>query len=80
MTSSRTTILAARLTFKSEELPLRSALAQCSRCISDYGSATSSVSLLRAEVGRVQRAATRVARAYEELEADLTEEPDAGGA
>ena len=68
-------ILAARLTFKGEELPLRSALARLA-VLPDYAG--------RDELGRLHRRTSaefnperlELLRAYEELEADLTEEPD----
>ena len=68
-------LLAARVTFKGEELPLRSALAQLA-VISDY--------MERDELGELQRRKSaefndrrlELLRAYEELEADLSEEPD----
>jgi hypothetical protein len=68
-------ILAARLTFKGEELPLRSALARLA-VLPKYAD--------RDELGQLHRRASaefnpqrlELLRAYEELEADLTEEPD----
>ncbi len=68
-------ILAARVTFKSEELPLRTALAKLS-VLDDYAE--------RDELGEVHREASaafneqrlELIRAYEELEADLSGEPD----
>jgi hypothetical protein len=68
-------LLAARVTFKGEELPLRSALAQLA-VISDYQE--------RDELGELQQRKSAdfneerldLLRAYEELEADLSEEPD----
>ena len=68
-------ILAARVTFKGEQLPLRSALAQLA-VISDYKE--------RDELGELHRQASaefnddrlELLRAYEELEADLSEQPD----
>jgi hypothetical protein len=68
-------ILAARITHRGEELPLRSALARLA-VIDDY--------LERDELGRLhqQKSAEfneqrlELLRAYEDLEADLTEEPD----
>jgi len=69
-------ILAARIDFKGEELPLRSALAALA-ILSDYAE--------RDELGEIYRRRStdfnehrlELLRAYEELEADLTEEPDA---
>jgi hypothetical protein len=68
-------ILAARVTFKGEELPLRTALARLA-VIDDYRD--------RDELGDVHRQASaafneprlELIRAYEELEADLSGEPD----
>jgi hypothetical protein len=68
-------LLAARVTFKGEELPLRSALAQLA-VLPGYAD--------RDELGKLQRAKSaefndqrlELLRAYEELEADLTDEPD----
>jgi hypothetical protein len=68
-------ILAARVNFKGEELPLRSAVAQLA-VLPSYRD--------REELGELQREASaafnaqRLAllRAYEELEADLSEQPD----
>src|SRR5919198_498776 len=68
-------ILAARITFRGEELPLRSALAQLS-VLPDYKE--------RDELGELHRQASaefneqrlELLRAYEELEADLSDEPD----
>ena len=68
-------ILAARLRFKGEELPLRSAVAQLA-ILPDYRD--------RDELGELHREASaafneqrlELLRAYEELEADLSEQPD----
>jgi hypothetical protein len=68
-------ILAARVSFMGEELPLRSAVAQLS-VLPGYRD--------REELGELQREASaafnaqrlELLRAYEELEADLSEEPD----
>jgi hypothetical protein len=68
-------ILAARVTFKGEELPLRTALAKLA-VIDDYRD--------RDELGQIHREASaafneqrlELLRAYEELEADLSGEPD----
>jgi hypothetical protein len=68
-------ILAARLSFKGEELPLRSAVAKLA-VLPQYRD--------REELGELQREASaafnlkrlELLRAYEELEADLSEEPD----
>jgi hypothetical protein len=68
-------ILAARLWFKGDELPLRSAVAQLA-ILPDYRD--------RDELGELHREASaafneqrlELLRAYEELEADLSEQPD----
>jgi len=68
-------LLAARVTYKGEELPLRSAVAQLA-VLPDYKD--------RDELGELQRRRSadfneerlELLRAYEELEADLSEEPD----
>jgi len=68
-------ILAARVTFKGEELPLRTALAKLA-VLDDYAD--------RDELGEIHREASasfnerrlELGRAYEELEADLSGEPD----
>jgi hypothetical protein len=68
-------ILAARLSFKGEELPLRSAVAKLA-VLPSYRD--------REELGEFQREASaafnlkrlELLRAYEELEADLSEQPD----
>jgi hypothetical protein len=68
-------ILAARVTFKGEELPLRTALAKLA-VLDDYRD--------RDELGEIHRQASAsfneqrldLLRAYEELEADLSGEPD----
>jgi hypothetical protein len=68
-------ILAARLTFKGEELPLRSALAQLA-IISDYKERDELGELYREASARFNEDRLELLRAYEELEADLSEEPD----
>src|SRR5438105_3323013 len=68
-------LLAVRVTFKGEQLPLRSALAQLA-VLPDYKE--------RDELGELHRRASagfneqrlELLRAYEELEADLSDEPD----
>ena len=68
-------ILAARVTFKGEELPLRTALAKLA-VLEDYGD--------RDELGEIYQQASAsfnpqrldLLRAHEELEADLSGEPD----
>jgi hypothetical protein len=68
-------ILAARLTFKREELPLRSALAQLA-VISDYKERDELGELYREASAKFNEDRLELLRAYEELEADLSEEPD----
>src|SRR3954453_16964731 len=69
-------ILAARLTFKGEELPLRSALARLA-VISDYRERDELGELHGQKSAEFNEQRLELLRAYEELEADLTEEPDA---
>ncbi|MEP6910920.1 MAG: hypothetical protein ABI896_10885, partial [Actinomycetota bacterium] len=69
-------ILAARLDFKGEELPLRSALARLA-VISDYAERDKLGELYRQRSADFNEQRLELLRAYEELEADLTEEPDA---
>jgi len=68
-------ILAARLDFKGEELPLRSALARLA-IISDYEERDQLGELYRQRSADFNEHRLELLRAYEELEADLTEEPD----
>jgi hypothetical protein len=68
-------MLAARLTFKGEELPLRSALAQLA-IISDYKERDELGELYREASAKFNEDRLELLRAYEELEADLSEEPD----
>ncbi|MDX6386543.1 MAG: hypothetical protein QOD85_345 [Gaiellaceae bacterium] len=68
-------MLAARLTFKGEELPLRSALAQLA-IISDYKERDELGELYREASAKFNADRLELLRAYEELEADLSEEPD----
>ena len=69
-------ILAARIDFKGEELPLRSALANLA-IISDYAERDKLGELYRQKSADFNEQRLDLLRAYEELEADLTEEPDA---
>jgi hypothetical protein len=69
-------ILAARVNFKEEELPLRSALARLA-IISDYAERDELGELYRQKSADFNEQRLDLLRAYEELEADLTEEPDA---
>ena len=68
-------VLAARLTFRGEELPLRSALAQLA-VISDYKERDELGELYREASAKFNEDRLELLRAYEELEADLSEEPD----
>jgi hypothetical protein len=67
--------LAARVTFKGEELPLRSALAQLA-VLPDYKDRDELGELQRARSAEFNDGRLELLRAYEELEADLSEEPD----
>jgi hypothetical protein len=69
-------ILAARLTFKGEQLPLRSALAKLA-IVSDYAERGELGELYRTRSADFNEQRLELLRAYEELEADLTEQPDA---
>jgi hypothetical protein len=69
-------ILAARVDFKGEGLPLRSALAKLA-IISDYADRDELGDLYRRRSADFNEDRLELLRAYEELEADLTEEPDA---
>jgi hypothetical protein len=68
-------ILAARVEFKGEELPLRSALARLA-VLADYKERDQLGELHRARSAEFNEQRLELLRAYEELEADLTEEPD----
>ena len=68
-------ILAARLVFKGEELPLRSALARLA-VIPDYAERDELGELYAQRSADFNQQRLELLRAYEELEADLTEEPD----
>jgi hypothetical protein len=68
-------LLAARLTFKGEELPLRSALARLA-VIDDYGERDELGELHRRLSAEFNEQRLELLRAYEELEADLSDEPD----
>jgi hypothetical protein len=68
-------ILAARLDFKGEELPLRSALARLA-IISDYEERDQLGELYTQRSADFNEQRLELLGAYEELEADLTEEPD----
>src|SRR6266849_5116214 len=66
-------ILAARVDFKGEELPLRSALANLA-IIADYGERDELGELYRGRSADFNEQRLELLRAYEELEGDLTEE------
>jgi hypothetical protein len=68
-------LLAARVTFKGEELPLRSALAQLA-VLPDYKDRDELGELQQQRSAEFNEARLELLRAYEELEAELTEEPD----
>jgi hypothetical protein len=68
-------LLAARVSFKGEELPLRSALAQLA-VLPDYADRDALGELQRAKSAEFNEQRLDLLRAYEELEADLSEEPD----
>jgi hypothetical protein len=68
-------LLAARVTFKGEELPLRSALAQLA-VLPDYKDRDELGELHREKSAEFNGERLELLRAYEELEADLSEEPD----
>jgi hypothetical protein len=68
-------LLAARVRFKGEDLPLRSALAQLS-VIPDYKERDELGELYRRKSADFNEERLELLRAYEELEADLSEEPD----
>ena len=68
-------LLAARVTFKGEEMPLRTALAQLS-VLPDYKDRDALGELYRERSAEFNDERLDLLRAYEELEADLSEEPD----
>ena len=68
-------ILAARVTFKGEELPLRAALARLA-VMPDYADRDELGKLQRARSAEFNEGRLELLRANEELEADLSEEPD----
>jgi hypothetical protein len=68
-------LLGARVTFKGEELPLRSALAQLA-VLPDYKDRDELGELQQQKSAEFNEARLELLRAYEELEADLSEEPD----
>ena len=68
-------LLAARVTFRGEELPLRSALAQLA-VIPGYADRDALGELHRRKSSEFNEDRLELLRAYEELEADLSGEPD----
>jgi hypothetical protein len=68
-------ILAARVSFQGEELPLRSALARLA-ILSSYQERDELGELHRRKSAEFNEQRLDLLRAYEELEADLSEEPD----
>jgi hypothetical protein len=68
-------LLAARVAFKGEELPLRSAQAQLA-VLPDYDDRDALGELHHRKSAAFNEARLELLRAYEELEADLTEEAD----
>src|SRR5712691_9724821 len=68
-------ILAARVNFEGEELPLRSALARLA-IISDYAERDELGEIYRRRSADFNEQRLELLRAYEGLEADLSEEPD----
>src|SRR5438034_1621841 len=68
-------LLAARVAFKGEELPLRSALAQLA-VVPDYKDRDELGELYRARSAEFNEQRLELLRAYEELEADLSGEAD----
>jgi hypothetical protein len=68
-------ILAARVTYRGEELPLRAALAQLA-VIPDYKQRDDLGELYYARSAEFNEQRLELLRAYEELESELSEEPD----
>jgi hypothetical protein len=68
-------ILAARITYQGEELPLRSALARLA-VLPEYRKRDKLGELHRQKSAEFNEQRLELLRAYEELEADLSEEPD----
>ena len=68
-------ILAARVTFRDEELPLRSAVARLA-VLPDYDDRDELGDLQRAKSAEFNADRLDLLRAYEELDAELSEEPD----
>jgi hypothetical protein len=68
-------ILAARISYRGEDLPLRSAMARLA-ILPDYRERDELGELHRAKSAEFNEQRLELLRAYEELEADLSEEPD----
>ncbi|CAN5288368.1 hypothetical protein BH18ACT12_BH18ACT12_17800 [soil metagenome] len=68
-------ILAARISYRGEDLPLRSALARLA-ILPDYRERDELGELHRAKSAEFNEQRLELLRAYEELESDLSEEPD----
>jgi hypothetical protein len=68
-------ILAARISYKGEDLPLRSAMARLA-ILPDYRERDELGELHRAKSAEFNEERLELLRAYEELEADLSEAPD----
>jgi hypothetical protein len=68
-------ILAARITFDGEELPLRTALAKLA-VLDDYRARDGLAELYRARSAEFNEQRLDLLRSYEELESDLSGEPD----
>jgi hypothetical protein len=68
-------ILAARVDFKGEEMPLRTAQARLA-VIDDYADRDELGEIYRAKSAEFNEQRLDLMRSYEELEADLSEEPD----
>src|SRR3954464_7261324 len=68
-------LLGARVSFKGEQLPLRSALAQLA-CSVDYADTEELGELSRPRSAQFHEDRLELLRAYEELEGDLSGEPD----
>jgi hypothetical protein len=68
-------ILAERLVFRGEEMPLRAALARLA-VIDDYAQRDELGRIYRESSAKFNRERLELVRAYEQLEAELSEEPD----
>jgi hypothetical protein len=68
-------ILAARITYEGDELPLRTALAKLA-VLGDYRGRDALADLYKARSAEFNEQRLDLLRSYEELEADLSDEPD----